>query len=158
MVTPDEAEIRYPVLGFAPHSTLGITGWRFKDLDSLTTVNAHALKMGWPAQLELVDAAGRRWTVASVLRRGLARSFFRSWLTILCPLYRVDYGLEPQVPAILSEVQDRVCAVEEAYDFGDYTVEERATLEALKARVKATTSIAEIAPLLDWEDMSIGGP
>lgn len=147
---------RYPLLGYAPNSNMGVTPLCFENLGQLTTCGAYGWKDGWAQGLEIIDMDGRQWKVVSARRVGYARpwywTIFRMLLSI--PLYRIEYDFEEKPDASLAEVQDRVCEIFKIYrDEDDYTDEYKAETIADIATLRATTRIDELPPLLEWDGM-----
>jgi hypothetical protein len=149
-----EAQFRFPLLGFSPDPNLGELGYMFPDLESLTICRGYTLKTRTPDDLELVDAGGARWKVKRVEKRSRygPLAFWLVAATLNWQRYRVEYDLEPLPAMTLADVQERVCAVEQAFgDLDDYTEEYAAETAARLAKIRKAKSIARVAKLAEWE-------
>lgn len=142
-----EVEFQFPVIGFTPDRDF----WGFPSLDALTSCGPRTLKDDMQRDMELVDAAGRRWIVRGVRKIGrkgpLLRWFFSSLLST--PQYRIEQELEPLAPVSLKELKARACASLEATSEYYCAEDEREEiLDPLMAQVRAATSTAAIYELL----------
>ncbi len=140
-----DAGLHYPVLGF----TRDLQIWGFKDLDALTRCGPRTLRENYQADMELIDADGRRWRVRTFKRIGRAGS----WLSLLLPFgppqSRIEHELEAMEPVSIQEVQRRTCASMEAFSENYFDAGEReAEFAPLLAQVNRTRKIADIYELL----------
>lgn len=105
MTRSSEIEFAYPILGITPDNDL----WAFRDRDELNTCGKMTLRDGMQDGMEIIDADGRTWRVASIVRVGgvglsLGLSCF------LAGVMRIDHELEALPRQTLTEVKSRVQA------------------------------------------------
>ena len=145
-----EIDWSYPVLGFTPDGDI----WGFPDLEALTVCGPRTLKNNMQADMELVEAEGRRWIVRSVRRTGRAGSLLRWVMFLGRPLWRIEHELEAMAPVALAETLERVCACMETHpgDWCDDDEQDSPELQARQAEVRAVTSFRGIHEVLglDW--------
>jgi hypothetical protein len=140
-----EVSFQFPVLGFTTDGEI----WGFPDLNRLTKCGPRTLRDNMQDGMELIDADGRRWRVRSITRTGRAGG----WWTMFSPFgpsqWRIEQDLEPMAPVALAEVQRRACAAMEglAQDYMDG--DDRSELDGTLGKVRRTTTIGEIYPLLN---------
>jgi hypothetical protein len=142
-----DVDFQFPVLGFTPDEDI----WAFPDLNALTSCGRKTLREDMQANMELVDAGGRRWIVRAVRRTGRAQSLLM-WIIshlISTPQSRIEHELEAMPPISIEETKKRVCASMRVFPgyYGD-SDEVDADLEARIAEVRATKSNAEILDVL----------
>ncbi len=142
-----EVDFHFPLLGFTPDGEI----WGFPDLNALTICGPRTLKERLQANMELVDADGRRWIVRSVRRVGRARPLI-PWLVsslLATPQSRIEHELEQLETITLIEAQARACASMTAFpqDFGAED-ENDPVLDGRLAEVRATRTISAIHEVL----------
>jgi hypothetical protein len=146
-----EADMMFPVLGFAPDGD--ILG--FPDLDTLTSCGPRTLRENLQIGVELVDAAGRRWVVRSVVRLGRGEPLLKwivSALLWACQS-RIEQELEPLAPLSLDEIKERTCAAVER-DAWVYADDHPRKLKVLLAKIRAAKSAAAIHGMLGLDNFT----
>lgn len=144
-----EVAFRYPVMGVTPDRDL----WGFPDLDRLTKCGTQTLRENKAVGMELIDAEGGRWRVASVRRLGSAGTLWQRILSHTLrppPQSRIDHELEPMAPMSLAEVKARVIAGLEAFPgyWCDDEADPEPELAPRRAAVMAAASIAELHEIM----------
>jgi hypothetical protein len=131
----------YPVLCFTQDGDV----WAVRDEFDLTTCGPETLAKGIQIGMDVVDAAGSRWRVASVRHVGYPPLSRRSFRLFQPPLRSIEHELEPMPALSLREVQERVCSSFDAFpEYWCELADKDVVLPELKAEVRATRSIAEI--------------
>ena len=144
-----EVAFRYPVMGVTPDRDL----WGFPDLDRLTKCGTQTLRENMAVGMELIDAEGGRWRVASVRRLGSAGTLWQRILSRTLrppPQSRIDHELEAMAPMSLAEVKAQVIVGLEAFPgyWCDDEADPEPELAPRRAAVMAAASIAELHEIM----------
>lgn len=165
---------QFPVLTF--NSYLGPKGepgrgrlHHFESAESLFTCRSRDLKYNVRYGMLLADSAQRCWTISAVFDLGVEGPFWSRVLRFLVrqSIHSVSYQMEEVQPLTLEDLKTRVCSAIDAdpsywwEDLPDEDLDDlwgwtNQQLDALKARVKSSSTVAEIIEALFGEHSDTG--